>query len=340
MGAMMADRSGRGAWLLAFLAAHACGCSAGANPPKAKRWSLAVGDLDRVPLCVWGSAPDDVWIGGGGLASTNRLLLLHYDGRAFADVSRDLSGTIWWIHGKSAADIWAVGEKGLALHWNGSMWTSSSTGTDANLFGVWVAASNDVWAVGGSPSTAGPNDVLLHYDGVAWAPVAPPRQLGATYFKIWGLSPTDLHVVASAGLALHYDGSSWSEVATGVRATLFTAHGGPAALRAIGGPPATVLLWDGHAWQTEPVPAEMSGAMTGIFVDAGGVTFMTGERYQRYERDSSGGFTNDTDAPPFFGDLHAVWGDGRGNALAVGGNYVALTTPGVEPKGLVLRYGD
>jgi len=336
----MNDRSSRGAWLFALAAAYVWGCSPAPDPPQAKHWSLAVGDLDRVPLCVWGSAPDNVWIGGGGLASSDRALLLHFDGRSWTDVSGGLLGTIWWIHGTGPADIWAVGEMGLALHWDGSAWAPSSTGTDANLFGVWAAASNDVWAVGGSPSGTGPNDVLLHFDGLTWAPVAPPRILGATYFKIWGLSPTDLHVVASAGLALHYDGSSWTEAATDARATLFTVHGEAAALRAIGGPPATVLLWDGHSWKAEAVPAEMSGAMTGIFVDVSGTTFMTGERYQRYERDPSGHFTNDTDVPPFFGDLHAVWGDGRGNAWAVGGNYVALTSPGVQPKGIVLRYGD
>jgi hypothetical protein len=77
----------------------------------------------------------------------------------------------------------------------------------------------------------------------------------------------------------------------------------------------------------------MSGAMTGVFVDASGVTFITGERYQRYELDAAGTFQNDTDTPMLFGDLHAVWGDGRGNAVAVGGNYVALTDPTVVPKG-------
>jgi hypothetical protein len=84
----------------------------------------------------------------------------------------------------------------------------------------------------------------------------------------------------------------------------------------------------------------MSGAMTGLFVDASGTTFVTGERYQRYELDASGRFQNDTEMPALFGDLHAVWADGRGNAIAVGGNYVALTSPDVMPKGVVVRYGN
>jgi len=297
-------------------------------------------DLDRVPLCVWGASPDDVWIGGGGLARTGRILLLRGGGASWLEEPTDVQGTIWWIHGTSGADLWAVGERGLALHWDGALWSPSVTGTTANLYGVWAAAPNDVWAVGGSPASPGPNDVLLHYDGAAWSGVAPPRMLGATYFKVWGLSATDVIVVASAGLALHFDGASWSEVATGAHATLFTVHGGPAAVRAIGGAPPVLLRWDGQAFQPEAVPREMSGAMTGIFVDAGGTTFMTGERYQRYRLDTAGKFTNDTDAPPLFGDLHAVWGDGRGNAVAVGGNYVALTSPDVQPRGVVVRYGN
>jgi hypothetical protein len=316
-------------------------CSPSHDPVDAsKRWSIVRDDLDRVPLSVWGANPNDVWIGGGGLANAGPVLLLHWDGSSWAEQATSVEGTLWWIHGTSAHDVWAVGEKGLALHWDGSSWAALPTGTTANLYGVFAAAPDDVWAVGGSPTSAGPNDVLLHYDGSSFSEVVPPRMLGATYFKVWGLSASDVLVVASAGLALHYDGTSWSEVATGTHATLFTVHGAAGAVRAIGGAPAVLVRWNGIAFEPEPTPPEMSGAMTGIFVDAAGVTFMTGERYQRYERDASGAFRDDTDSPPLFGDLHAVWGDGRGNALAVGGNYVALAQPGVAAKGVVVRYGD
>jgi hypothetical protein len=321
--------------------AAALGCSPAPPPPApTSHWTVVRSDLDRVPLTVWGASPDDVWIGGGGLASAGPVLLMHGDGATFVERPSDVQGTIWWLHGTSSTDVWAVGEKGLALHWDGATWTVRPTGTDANLYGVWAAAPDDVWAVGGSPTSSGPTDILLHYDGVSFAPVAPPRMLGATYFKVWGLSSSDVLVVASAGLALHYDGTSWSEVATGSHATIFTVHGTADIVRAIGGAPAVLLRWNGSSFDAETTPPEMSGAMTGIFVDASGTTFMTGERYQRYELDASGRFQNDTDAPALFGDLHAVWGDGRGNAVAVGGNYVALTSPDVAPKGVVVRYGQ
>jgi hypothetical protein len=349
MSAERALRRARFSFISALLGSLGACAPAAGPPPSSKHWSVVRDDLDRVPLCAWGVSPSDVWIGGGGLAIDGPVLLLRGDGASFVEQPAPVRGTIWWIHGTGANDVWAVGEKGLALHWDGAAWSTRPTGTDANLYGVWAAAPDDVWAVGGSPTSSGSTDVLLHYDGASFTLVPPPRALGATYFKVWGLSSTDVLVVASAGLALHFDGTSWSEVATGSRATLFTVHGGssPAgdfpgssAVRAIGGSPPVLLRWKGDAFEAESTPPEMSGAMTGVFVDASGVTFITGERYQRYELDVAGKFQNDTDHPMLFGDLHAVWGDGRGNAVAVGGNYVGLTDPTVVPKGLVIRYGD
>jgi hypothetical protein len=338
---MSADRRAHFVAVLAVAWASVTGCGP-SNPPApvAKHWSIVRGDLDRVPLCAWGSSASDVWIGGGGLAADRPVLLMRGGGSSFVEQPVDVHGTVWWIHGTGANDVWAVGQAGLALHWDGTAWSPRDTGTVANFYGVWAAAPDDVWLVGGSPTTPGPTDVLVHYDGASFTVVPPPRVLGATYFKVWGLSSSDVLVVASAGLALHFDGSSWSEVATGSHATLFTVHGTGAAVRAIGGAPPTLLRWNGSAFDTEAVPKEMSGAMTGIFVDADGTTFLTGERYQRYERDPAGQFRNDTESPALFGDLHAVWADGQGNALAVGGNYVALTNQGIEPKGIVVRYGD
>lgn len=321
------------------------GCSDGPAPPVdawpvTRVWSVLREGLDRVPLCVWGSAPDDVWVGGGGLKSVAKTLLLHGPPEALTEVPLPYGATIWWIHGVGADDAWAVGEHGLALHWDGATWTPTDARTTATLYGVYAAAPGDVWAVGGDPTGHEPDDVLLHFDGIKWAPVAPPSLYGVTYFKVWGSSATDVHVVGQAGRALHYDGASWAEVPSGTDTTIFTVHGAaPDRAFAIGGPPATLLQWDrAGAWQPVAVPPEMSGTMTGVFADASGVVFVTGERGQKFVRDGSGDFHDGTDQEPTPADLHAVWGDGAGNAIAVGGNYVALSAPGVVPSGVVLRY--
>jgi hypothetical protein len=73
-------------------------CSPSAEPPPARAWSVVRDDLDLVPLCVFGIAPGDVWIGGGGLKSVNRTLMLHGDGHHFdeIDTPSPSTETIWW----------------------------------------------------------------------------------------------------------------------------------------------------------------------------------------------------------------------------------------------------
>ena len=235
---------------IASVLVAATACSSTRAAPQVDHWSIVEGNLDRVPLCAWGASASDIWMAGGGLASDSRALLLHDDGRTLTEVPVPATSTIWWIHGTGSTDVWAVGERGLILHWDGSAWSSSSMSPSAaNLYGVWAAAVDDVWAVGGSPIGSGPNDVLLHYDGMGWTEVSPPRALGATYFKVWGLSSRDVHVVGSAGLALHYDGTNWSEVPTGASATLVTVHGGSSGVFAVGGPPPTILRWEAAGWK-------------------------------------------------------------------------------------------
>ena len=329
--------------LLAALAMPACSPAADDPAPATeRRWTSLRDDLDRPALTVWGSSPDDAWIGGGGLASGRGALLLHRVGGRLDEVETGLSETLWWIHGVSADDAWAVGEHGVALRLAGGVWTRVATGTDATLYGVWEEGPDAAWAVGGTPTGAGDDDVLLRWDGHAWSRVAPPRTLGATYYKVWGAAADDVHVVGQGGLALHFDGQAWSEVATGTHADLFTVSGrSPRDVWAVGGAPATVLAWSGTAWaRAEGAPPTLEGLVSGVSLGPDGTTLLAGERHQRWLRDASGRWRDGTEEPPARGDYHAAWVDARGDALAVGGNYLALGAPGVAPFGLVARWGE
>lgn len=325
--------------LSAAMAVSACGSSdapSGATSGP-KRWSSVADRLDRVPLCAWGSGANDAFIGGGGLASGKGTLLLHWNGVALDEVATGEADTIWWMHGLAADDVEAVGEHGLVLRYDGTSWTRRAAPTTATLYGVWRSEDGEEWLVGGDLG-AGEKDVIVH-DG---AKLAPPKAYGGALFKVWGASASDVHIVGKDGVLLHWDGASLTDVSLPeVHASIFTVHGRAGRVLAIGGPPATLLSWDGAAWHVaQVVPPEMTGAMTGLFLDASGTTFLVGEKHQRYEVDSTGTFTDDGDAPPASGDLHAVWGDGEGGALAVGGNYAALAQSGVAPIGVVARYGD
>ena len=331
---------------IAALGAGLCGCP-GASPvapaeadaAPAPRWTLLRDALDRIPVCVWGTSPDDVLVGGGSFGAGGGALLMRWDGATLTEVPTGRTESIWWLHGVSSRDFWAVGENGLALHWDGQRFTTVPTGTTATLYGVWAATATDVWAVGGTASGSGPNDVLLHYDGVAWKLVTVPSPANATFFKVWGRSANDVFVVGQGG-ALHYDGVTWTrEPLPGI--SLFTVHGGARGVYAIGGPPPTLLRRDGAGWSPVRVPEDMSGIMSGVYVDADAV-HMVGERHQRFRFDGQATFLDDSAAGAESlarVDLHAVWGDGRGGAFAVGGNYMMLGSPGTKPRGAVLRFG-
>lgn len=312
------------------------GCPGTETPPAPKRWTTLTNTLDRVPLCVWGSAPNDAYLGGGGLGSGRPTLLLHDDGKVLTEIATGRTETIWWLHGSSANDVWAVGEQGLALHSDGTTFNAVPTGTTATLYGVWAAAPNDAWAVGGSPGGGGPNDVLLHYDGAAWSAVPAPSPNGESYFKVWGRAANDVFVVGQ-GVALHYDGLAWKKVSVPTSTMLLTVNGGAQGVFAIGGPPPTLLRWDGQAFVSVPTPFEMSGIMSGVAVGPETI-FVVGERHQRYRFDGVSTFVDDGIEGDSWADLHAVWADRDGNALAVGGNYMSLGAT-IPPRGTVLRYG-
>jgi len=312
----------------AALALLLLGCSSEPKQTPPREWRV-IAELDRVALTVHVAAPGDVWIGGGGLGTGPGALVLH--GSAEVDTGR--AETIWWISGSAPDDLWFVGERGLALHRVGERFTATDTGTTATLFGVWASARDDAWAVGGSPNGAGPNDVLLHWDGSAWSAITSPTR-GASLFKVWGRARDDVYAVGT-GVALHYDGKTWSELPMTTKTSLFTVHGDRDATFAVGGGPATLLRMP--SCQTVELPETASGILSGVAV--GPTVFVVGERKQRYRIESSV-VHDDSSSLTLPGiDLHGVALDG-GDAIAVGGNYMALMRPGAKARGVVLRYGS
>ena len=159
---------------------------------------------------VWGSSPDDVWVGGTSV-------LLHRQAGAWrqVDTGWDLKGDIK-VHGRGPGDVYVSGRvsttlsnmDGLLLHGDGSIWSE--------LFRHEELGIRFVRAVPDSPAVILIGDVYGYlvpcrmwcYDGVAWQWTSPPLGL-------WG--PTDLAVLGSddiwmaseAGL-WQYNGLTWS----------------------------------------------------------------------------------------------------------------------------------
>ncbi|RME03611.1 MAG: hypothetical protein D6805_05810 [Planctomycetota bacterium] len=58
------------------------------------------------------------------------------------------SSTLWWVYGKDANNVWAVGSSGTIIYWNGSQWTLQTTPTTSTLYGVWCDGEEYVYAAG------------------------------------------------------------------------------------------------------------------------------------------------------------------------------------------------
>ncbi len=115
------------------------------------------------------------------------------------------------IHGASANELWAVGQRGAALRiTNAESETPSVKAFNSRtwnaLNGVWAASASEAWAVGTSGT-------IRHYTGhpVDWevvSDVPTTEPLNA----VWGSSSSDVWAVGDAGVVLHYDGKTWSRV--------------------------------------------------------------------------------------------------------------------------------
>jgi len=116
------------------------------------------------------------------------------------------------IHGSSADDLWAVGDRGAILRigdadsdtpqlraFNSQTWNA--------LYGVWAASSSDAWAVG-------KDGVVRHYAGAAAALWDVVSDVPTTndLFAVSGTSSSDVWVVGDAATVLHYDGKAWSRI--------------------------------------------------------------------------------------------------------------------------------
>lgn len=328
---MRAD--GRGALLgLALLCA---GCPAAEKP----RWTVVSDGLDRVALSVWGARPGHALVVGGGLGNgAPGMMLALRDGR-WSPVDLGSTDSLWWVSGLSETEAFAVGERGAIYRFDGVKAERQSSPTTATLFGIWGSAGNDLWAVGGTPHGGGDNDVILHFDGSLWSVVEPPSRLGLAFFKVWGSSRADVFIAGQQGRLLHYDGSEWTEQVSPARGSLLTVAGsGPEEVYAVGGPPVSFLRFDGRVWSAQPLPGIASG-LTGVSLGLGGSGFVVGLAGVKWRRPDAASAWVDEGAEAPRGDLHAVWAQADGSALAVGGNYLVADSPQVPRKGVIAYFG-
>jgi hypothetical protein len=300
-----------------------CGCT---QP----HWSDARTDLDRVPLSAF-STGDQLFVVGGPLGSAGNALFLRHDS-AWHELAVNTTSTLWWVHGFSASDVYAVGENGAIAHYDGSSVTLESSPTTATLFGIWGSSSDDLWIVGGQPDISG---TLWHKQNGSWQEVTGLSNTGS-YFKVWGSAADDVWVCGQSGTILHYDGTKWSPQTTGVaqNISLFTVNGRSRDdVYSVGGlGNAVALHFVGGSWQplSTPVLAE-APALAGVAVAPDGKVTMVGASGTKI-RDG-----HDESQQATRADYHAVAVQGS-QLWVVGGNWLAPAP--TDRHGVIVHYGD
>ncbi|HEX8435460.1 hypothetical protein [Archangium sp.] len=109
--------------------------------------------------------------------------------------------TLNTVRGRSATDVWAVGERGVALHWDGTCWARILPGNAQQLRAAWPAAGKTWWF-------AGAGGALLKWDGSTWTSQALAEQL--TFHDIEGASATSAIAVGQTGAIYTFNGQQWS----------------------------------------------------------------------------------------------------------------------------------
>jgi hypothetical protein len=175
---------------------------------------------------LWGSSPDDVWLGGSRLR--------HWNGADWSDLTPpelllDPSREVRTLAGRTPEDVWlgatipASSSPARLFHWDGSSWTErtppeSVTGGPAHVSDIWVSPSRDAWAtaiwqVNGAAWWGG----VLRWSGASWQSAVAGNLSENNWQSIWGSADDDLWVVGQMGMA-HFDGVSWrpDRTATGI----------------------------------------------------------------------------------------------------------------------------
>jgi len=264
---------------------------------------------------VWGTARDDVWVGGSlRSASASRTgVLSHWDGRTWSHPAGETYPPIWSVWGSGPRDLWAVTDRGGIWHRSATGWTASRTPTDWNgaLMGIWGSGAGDIWAVGD-------RGIVVHGDGASWSEIdsgAGPR----TLVGVWGSGPRDVWIVGSGGLIRHWDGRAWAGTPSGAAADLFDIWGsGPSDIWATGAS-GTLVHWNGAEWS--PRRVDTKGDLMGVWGSGRDDVWAVG----------FGGTALHWDGVRWIGvasgttqTLYEVWGTGVDDVWAVGENGTVL----------------
>jgi len=196
---------------------------------------------------IWGSAPDDLWLGGTDL-------LVHHDGTSWTEFELPAGtadiGSLWGsdsndIHAAEKAvigadgQVWAIDRRqhydgtdwtpasgaiidpsaGWIEHFDGSQWVQELTGLeqmeDLEPAALWAVSGQEVYLFGaGFLGGREFHGYCTHYDGASWSRQGLPAEWQSAPRAVWGDVQAGLYLALSTRLhpLLHMRGGAWSKL--------------------------------------------------------------------------------------------------------------------------------
>jgi len=299
-----------------------CDSDAGCTDPIAFASVIADDIPGGVLLAAW-SAGEDILIVGGEFGEGQGVILKYADGELCVE-NDDPGEALWWIHGRSASDWYAVGENGAILHSVDGTLTREDVDTQAKLFGVYDDGV-DVWAVGGKIG-AGTGEIWKK-TGDLWEKV---RDTEGILFKVW-----NNWIVGEKGQVLYWNGTDFEDRSPSDQRFLTVRGASAEDVWVVGGLQAPVIwhyvsgTWTEHS--VEPICG--SQPLMGVWTDEGEDVWIS--RIAGTTAVFDGTDSTCDDFPISSRDFHAVWKEGE-DVVFVGGNFMG-SSPFV---GTVATLGD
>ncbi|KPA16408.1 hypothetical protein MHK_003370, partial [Candidatus Magnetomorum sp. HK-1] len=205
------------------------------------------------------------------------------------------------IWGRSANDIYAVGNGGAIFHYNGIAWSKVVTTYDDDF--------NAIWGDVGMVYVVGNNGVVLQYNGYSWSKMF----TGTTehLYGVWG-NGRSVFAVGTYGTILKYNGVSWTEMSSSTTTTLLDVWGNENKMFAAGNG-GLVLIYNGYDWQ--PMTKVTAYSIRGVWGSSENDVFAVGDGGTIIHYDGTNWIEMERGR---FSSLKGIWGLSGNKVYAAG----------------------
>jgi len=321
------------------------------------------GTLDGVAA----ASNSNAWaVGSTGLNSSQRILMLHWNGSSWSRVTKPsvlaAPGGLSAVTVVNSRDAWAVGSTlsgastthTLLLHWNGSAWSqvTSPAPVKNGVLSAVAATASGGWAVGYISASAAANfqALIFRLSGSKWSRFGTKLGLGAGLGGVAITSGRAAWAIGSeagmitANLA-KWNGSTWSPAGPfpleGVYHGLYGIAAGPGGIVFVVGwngnappTPALSMKWTGKAWVKVTVGAPVSSGLNAVTFAPGGTAWAAGQTGTRTMILRWNGQEWTRIASPGSGGIYGLGFSAAGYGWAVG----VAPTPSGTGKTLILHW--